>query len=159
MRTGKRAARCRGSHTRIPALPFCQLQLATTRPVRPGYPRVSRHIGDHLRKRRLDLNLLQREVAERLGASPAAITNWELGHTAPALAWMPHIIRFLGYDPRPMPEAIGSRLKAYRRGRGVSQEAMARQLGIDPGTLARWERGSREPRGEYLARAEGVLAG
>ena len=43
----------------------------------------------------------EREVAERLGASPTTITSWELGRTAPALAWMPHILRFLGYDPPP----------------------------------------------------------
>jgi transcriptional regulator with XRE-family HTH domain len=116
------------------------------------------HIGDHLRKRRLDLRLLQREVAERIGVSTATIANWELGHAAPALGWLPHIIRFLGHDPRLVSQAIGSRLKDYRQGRGISQEAMARRLSIDPGTLARWERGSREPRGLYLTRVEAALA-
>jgi transcriptional regulator with XRE-family HTH domain len=104
------------------------------------------------------MGLLQREVAERLGASALTVTSWELGHTAPGLVWMPHIIGFLGYDPRPIPEAMGPRLRAYRQGRGISQEAMARHLGIDAGTLARWERGRRRPQGENLARVQAFLA-
>jgi transcriptional regulator with XRE-family HTH domain len=128
-------------------LPFCQSHLSTKKPASARHPRVLRHVGDHLRKRRLDLGLLQRDVAERLGASTTTITSWELGHTAPALGWMSHIVRILGFDSRPGPDAIGSRLRHHRQGRGISQEAMARRLAIDPGTLARWERGSREPRG------------
>jgi transcriptional regulator with XRE-family HTH domain len=117
-----------------------------------------RDLGDHLRKRRLDLGLLQREVAERIGASTTTITNWELRQTAPALGWMPPIVRFLGYDPRPAPEAVGLRIRHYREGRGITQKAMARQLGIDPSTLARWEWGSRQPHGKHLARVEVSLA-
>jgi DNA-binding XRE family transcriptional regulator len=94
----------------IPALPFCQSRLAARRPAGPAYPSVLRHIGDHLRKRRLDLGLLQRQVAARIGASTTTITSWELGQTAPALGWMPPIIRFLGYDPPPRPR--GSRAPA-----------------------------------------------
>jgi transcriptional regulator with XRE-family HTH domain len=56
-------------------------------------------------------------------------------------------------------QAIGPRLKDHRQGRGLSQEAMAKRLAIDPGTLARWERGSREPRGLDLTRVEAGLAG
>jgi transcriptional regulator with XRE-family HTH domain len=40
----------------------------------------------------------------------------------------------------------------------MSQETMAQQLGIDPGTLARWERGSRQPQGKYLARVVATSA-
>jgi len=40
---------------------------------------------------------------------------------------------------------LGERLLGFRRERGLSQAAFARSLGIDPGTLARWERGSRCP--------------
>jgi uncharacterized protein YegP (UPF0339 family) len=40
-------------------------------------------------ERRLDLGLLQREVAERLGADPCTITNWELKRTKPALRFLP----------------------------------------------------------------------
>jgi transcriptional regulator with XRE-family HTH domain len=36
---------------------------------------------------------------------------------------------------------------------------MARRLQIDPGTLARWERGEREPRGKLLTRLVKVIDG
>jgi transcriptional regulator with XRE-family HTH domain len=60
-----------------------------------------RTIGDHLRKRRLGLGLLQREFAERLGVTESTVTNWELNRTTPALRFLPAIIALLGFDPRP----------------------------------------------------------
>ncbi|MBI2369480.1 MAG: helix-turn-helix transcriptional regulator, partial [Deltaproteobacteria bacterium] len=59
-------------------------------------------MGDHLRKRRLDLRLLQRQVAPRLGAAEATITSWETNQATPSVRFLPAIIRFLGYDPRPL---------------------------------------------------------
>ncbi|MHB8834827.1 MAG: helix-turn-helix domain-containing protein [Candidatus Methylomirabilia bacterium] len=48
------------------------------------------------------------------------------------------------HDPAWSP---GDRLTWIRRYFGLSQEAMARRLRVDPGTLARWERGKRELNG------------
>lgn len=114
-------------------------------------------IGDHLRKRRLDLGLLQREVAERLGVDSCSITNWELKRTKPALHTLPGIVRFLGYTPWTGDGSIGERLLAFRRERGLSQAAFARLLGIDPATLSRWERGLRVPTGRYAHLARTFL--
>jgi len=77
-------------------LPFCHVTLRGQKPLPKGYPRALCTIGDHLRKRRLDLGLLQREVAERLGVNEATVTNWELNRTSPALWFLPAIVRFLG---------------------------------------------------------------
>jgi transcriptional regulator with XRE-family HTH domain len=110
-----------------------------------------------LRRRRLDLGLLQREVAERLGADPCSVTNWELGRTKPALWFLPAIVRFLGYVPWSADGSIGQRLLAHRRERGLSQSALAQLLGIDPGTLGRWERGLRTPLGAFARRVEVVF--
>jgi transcriptional regulator with XRE-family HTH domain len=87
----------------------------------------------------------------------STIANWELNRTSPALRFRPAIVQFLGYVPWAAGAPIGDRLLAYRRERGVSQAAFARSLGIDPGTLARWERGSRRPESEFLARLEALL--
>ena len=114
-------------------------------------------IGDHLRKRRLDLGLLQREVARRIGADEASVTNWELNRTKPALRFLPGIIRVLGYTPWTADGSIGERLLAYRRERGLCQSALARLLGLDPGTLSRWERGNRVPAGRYARLADAFL--
>ena len=37
---------------------------------------------------------------------------------------------------------------------GLSQKESAERLGVDPGTLARWERGEREPQGGFLKLVE-----
>ena len=114
-------------------------------PIRP----TLRTLGDHLRRRRLDLGLLQRQVADQLGADTSTITNWELGRTEPELRFLAGIVRFLGYAPRTADGSIGEQLLAYRRERGASQADLARLLGVDPGTLSRWERGVRIPTGRH----------
>jgi len=138
-------------------LPFCHVTLRGQKPLPKAYPRALCTIGDHLRKRRLDLGLLQREVAERLGVNEATVTNWELNRTSPALWFLPAIVRCLGYVPWSADGSIGQRLLSYRRERGLSQSALARLLGIDPGTLGRWERGLRVPTGQYARRAAALL--
>ena len=100
MRTSRR------QRVNIPALPFCQARLTGRKPADPAYPAVVKTVGDHLRKRRLDLRLRQRDVADRLGVDTTTITNWELGHTVPGFGWMPAIIGFLGYDPLVAPGTI-----------------------------------------------------
>jgi transcriptional regulator with XRE-family HTH domain len=41
---------------------------------------------------------------------------------------------------------------------GLSQKEAAHILGVDPGTLARWERGEREPTGAFLDSVTRFLA-
>ncbi|MCH8217916.1 MAG: helix-turn-helix transcriptional regulator [Planctomycetes bacterium] len=55
-------------------------------------------IGDHLRKKRLDLGLSQPE-ATRLGVSDCTLRNWEKNHYSPKTKYLPKIIQFLGYTP------------------------------------------------------------
>jgi len=40
---------------------------------------------------------------------------------------------------------------------GLSQKEAAMRLGVDPTTLARWERGEREPMGTFELRAQRFL--
>ena len=54
-------------------------------PTDPAYSKQLVTIGDHIRKRRLDLGLLQREVGAQIGVCAATVTNWALGHSVPAL--------------------------------------------------------------------------
>jgi transcriptional regulator with XRE-family HTH domain len=111
-----------------------------------------------LRRRRLDLNLLQREVADRLGVTESTVTNWELNRTTPALRFLPRIIALLGVDPRPSGTTPIEQLVACRTARGLSREAAARILCVDPGTLWTWESGRRLPTGLFWARIEAFLA-
>lgn len=42
-------------------------------------------------------------------------------------------------------DVVVQRLKALRRARSLSQEALARELGVSVRTVARWERGESSP--------------
>lgn len=103
-----------------------------------------------VRKRRLDLGLLQREAAERIGCDKMTMVNWERGHTRPQVARMAQIVAFLGFNPIDAGTTLGEHLVNFRKGRGMTQEAFAAQIGVNQSTLAKWERGEREPKGRFL---------
>ena len=109
-------------------------------------------IGDHIRKRRMSLKLLQREVAEQFGVDKASIWNWEKNCSQPDFRHMPAIIGFLGYNPLPPATTPAVALVRHRTILGLSQEQAALKIGVDPSTLAKWERGEREPAGAALGR-------
>jgi transcriptional regulator with XRE-family HTH domain len=68
------------------------------------------------------------------------------------------IIRFLGYNPLPPPPSgMGERLVRCRTLLGLSQKAFAGRLAVDQGTLAKWERGERQPAGAFAARVSRFL--
>jgi transcriptional regulator with XRE-family HTH domain len=132
----------RNSRTDIPALPFCRTILKSPKPLPITYPKYLKTIGDHLRKSRLDKKLLQIEVGRQLGVNECTIHNWETNLTSPSLAHIPKIIKFIGYIPW---KVSAGDIKINRQLLGTSQDALARQIGVDPGTLARWESGERKP--------------
>jgi len=102
-------------------------------------------LGDHLRKKRLELGLLQKDVAKILGVSQDTIYNWENNRTSPSLRSIPKIIEFLGYIPYDIQGlSPGEELRLLRKCLGLSQEKLAKGLGIDPSTLWRWEKGKRK---------------
>jgi len=84
---------------------------------------------------------------------------WEANRVAPTLPFLPKIIEFLGYCPYDPDWTPGERLIWIRRYFGLSQEAMARRLRVDPGMLTRWEKGEREPKGNQLCRLKRILGG
>lgn len=105
-------------------------------------PTVLNTIGDHILKRRMELGILQSQLAERFGVEVDTIRNWERNRSRPTLRYRPAILEFLGYDPVPKePETLGEKLLKYRRDRGMTQKELARRIGIDPGTISRLERG------------------
>ncbi len=98
-------------------------------------------MGDHVRRRRLEMGLIQKEVAKLLGVNAWTILNWEKGHTKPPIASIPAIVQFLGYDPFPEPKTTPQRLFAKRRTMGWSIKEASRLLGVDPTTWGNWENG------------------
>ena len=142
----------------IPALPFCHITLKGQKPPPKAYPQELKTLGDHLRKRRLDLKLLQRQVALTLGVEEATIWNWENNYSSPKLHYIPRIIQFLGYVPfNNQAKTLGERIVNYRRLSGITQKELAKSLGVAPTTLARWERNKGKPNKRHLPKLAHLL--
>ena len=108
-------------------MPFCHLTLTSKKPKDFAYPTEFRTLGDHLRKRRLDLGLLQREVAERLRGTVCSVRNWERNEAKPEVRFLPLINEFLGYEPEGSAASFPEALRASRRAVGLSQRQFARR--------------------------------
>lgn len=127
-------------------LPFCKLTLRGQKPLPRAYPKRIRTLGDHLRKKRLDLKLLQREVAERLKVDETTIYLWESNRVKPSLSAIPKIIDFLGYMPfKVHADSLGKKILNFRLIHGLSQKKLASLLKIDQSSIGNWERGEHWP--------------
>lgn len=60
-----------------------------------GYPKELVTLGDQLKAKRLDLGLLQREVAELVGVTEFTIHNWERGKTRVSKLYLCSVVKFL----------------------------------------------------------------
>ena len=120
-------------------------------------PGLLSNVGDHLREKRPDLGLLQREVSLLLGSTECSVHLWETNRTAPALPFLPAIVVLLGYRPLNPDDSSGLRLVRARRCSGLSQPARAGCVDIDPGTLCRIERGLSRVRSRFLERIREYL--
>lgn len=99
-------------------------------------------LGEHLKKRRRQFGLLQREAAVRMEICKEAYANWEKDKTKPVAAQFRPVVTFLGYDPTPEAKTLAERLEAKRRGLGVTFDQIAGHLGWDPATLSRYLNGT-----------------
>ena len=97
-------------------------------------------VSGHLVKRRAALALDHGAAARRIGVCRGTYRGWERGRHPSARFW-PAIIDFLGHDPHPSPVTLGGRLAAARRVLGLSQQDLARRLGVTQGAVHRWEAG------------------
>lgn len=69
----------RGSRRSIAALPFCHVTLTTRTPEAEAFLQPPRTLGERLIRRRRDLDLTQRQVADRLQVCAATYASWESG--------------------------------------------------------------------------------
>jgi len=121
------------SQRRVALLPFVPIRLFARR-----YPEPT-CLGEHLLAVRRQRHLRQQDVADEIGVSAETIGNWEKRLTKPPITLIPAILRFLGSDPRPVPQSLSDRLLFYRESHGLTVKAAAMRLGVDPDTWARWE--------------------
>ena len=83
-------------------------------------------LGEHLKKRRRELGLLQREAAEQMNIWTETYGNWENEKSEPVAAQFQPVVEFLGYDPTPAARTVAERLQAKRRELGVTFSQIAR---------------------------------
>lgn len=115
-------------------------------------------IGEHLKNRRLQLKLLQSDVAKILDVCEDSITGWENGRSVPQIQYYPKLIEFLGYNPLPIEtETLGGWIKKYRVENGLSYKQLSKKIGFDSATLASWEDNKTYPNTEKLNRLKEFL--
>jgi transcriptional regulator with XRE-family HTH domain len=123
-------------------LGFCEIEIsAPGLKFRSGkYPASPRTLGEHIRKRRIDLQLLQKDVASLIGVSEDSITYWENGRSVPQIKYLPKIIEFLGHYPNALNlDTFADRIKTYRYLNGISQKRLGKILGVNSSTICSWE--------------------
>lgn len=99
-------------------------------------------LGDHIRKRRMELNLFQKDVAAIFNVSEDCITYWENNRSGPQIQYYPPIFGFLGYCPFELDTStFAGKIKAYRYLNGLTIKRFAKLVNVDPATVSRWEEG------------------
>jgi len=114
------------------------MRLRCPKPKR-DYPLTILSIADHLRKRRLDLGLTQKDAAAQLDVDPDTVRNWEQARTEVEVRFYTALIQFLGYNPLPEGRTRGQAIHRARLSQGLSQEHLASLAGVDKGTVRRLE--------------------
>ena len=115
-------------------------------------------IGDHIKKKRLEQQLTQLQLARLIGIEETSVYNWENNRSNPKIYLLPKITEFLGYVPFELPkETMGDKIKSYRKGHGLSQRKLAKLLSVDQTTIRDWENGKHKPSKELLKRISEIL--
>ncbi len=135
------------------------MTLRGEKPQPKGYPVNPQTIGEHLKKKRMELNLLQREVARRIGIDLTTYRNWEWNRTSPRVRYMPAVILFLGYAPYVLPASWGEWLRMVRRSVGLTQKQFAARVGVDPSTVRGWETERHRATSESVGKVEALGEG
>lgn len=125
----------------------------------PGYPERPETLGDHLRKRRLDLGLSQRALAQRLGVDEKTVQTWERNEVRPSRTLAREVRHFLGLPIPAHSTPLAERLMTFRRSQKLTHEAVAGLLGVHRRTVIRWETGNGNPTPRLLSRVEAILVG
>jgi len=124
----------------------------------PPYPAEPKTLGEHLKKRRHEFGLFQKQVAALLEVNEWTYLLWEQDRTTPMIRMWPRVIKFLGYYPFREPQSLTERLLAARRHRGICHRKAASMLSVDEGSYRYWEQGKRRPSQDLLHRIEAFVA-
>jgi len=78
------------------------------------YPASFETIGDHIRKKRLDLEIKRKDFVKLMGVGKKTVDGWELRGATPQSENMKRIIDFLGYVPYDPIQPLSKRIVIWR---------------------------------------------
>ncbi|MBY0377305.1 MAG: recombinase family protein [Gammaproteobacteria bacterium] len=138
-------------HNFILALPCLRYRKNHAKPLPKSCLIDPQTIGEHIKKRRMDLGLFQRDIAQLWNVTEETITNWENGYSEPQIGYYARIAMFLGYEWwRFDISALSGRIQDYRYRNGLSAKRLGQLLGVNMTTIRSWELEERVPRKEQL---------
>lgn len=115
-------------------------------------------LGDHVRTRRIERSLLQRDIAKIIGVSEDSVTYWENNRAQPQVRHYPAIIAFLGYYPFDHEtESVAGKVRKARYTKGYSYRQFGDMLGVDGSTVRCWEHSTSAPSRRHLAEIKRCL--
>lgn len=92
------------------------------------------------------MGLLQKDASKMMDVCTASIVGWENKSSTPEISLIPKIIKFLGYIPFNQDcKTIKDKLILYRKITGMNHRKLAALIGIDPSTIATWEKEEHKP--------------
>lgn len=140
------------------ALPCSQLEQKVPKPLGNKYIQNPVTLGDRIRNRRLELRLFQKDVAELIGVTENCIAYWEKNRSQPTVCYYPALISFLGYFPFDIDtSSLGGKIKYYRYLQGMTQEQLAKDLGVNESTVYHYEKSNKKPSSKTRNRLEVIL--
>jgi DNA-binding XRE family transcriptional regulator len=106
----------------------------------------------------MDLGLYQADITRMLGVTKDCVGYWERGLTDPHIKYYPAIIAFLGYYPfEHETDSFGGKITKYKHEHGYSNKRLAKLLGVDEGTVAKWGRNDCVPLARSMERVLEVV--
>jgi DNA-binding XRE family transcriptional regulator len=147
------------SHRDMDSLPFSGLHTKVRKPLGIKYIKTPVSVGEKIRNRRLELRLLQRDIAGILEVSEDCITNWENNRARPLIHNMAKVIKFLGFNPAESTlETLSEKIKKYRLLHGLSHKKMGKLVGVNASTIGSWEKEEHRPHRKHLNQIEKKLS-
>jgi len=139
-------------------VPFSVLNNTVPLPDKRRFPKELQHVGDHIKKVRLEKNLPIKQLLSEFQIDRETLRAWELGLWEPFVKHYPQIIRFLGYYPfTHETKTLGGKIKKYRFEHGLTQGQFARLLHTDKCTVSFWETNRRLPLEKTIALLKTIL--
>jgi len=135
------------SHSYTVALPCCKPIVINALRISRHYPKEIITFGDHIRAKRLDMGLEQKDVAKALNATTSTIISWEKNRTKPPYTHYKDICDFLDYCPVEKPATTLPLKLLYIRAYmfGMGHREFAKFTGYSESTILKWETGYSRP--------------